>query len=567
LLIFVLIKCLRKMIKGRYKRDMKSAVIYCRVSSTRQIDGTSLETQKELCEKYASQHGLTVSRVFIERGESAKTADRPELKNIYEYIKKAPDVSHLLVYKIDRLSRAVEDQFGILKNLRDNGVTLLSVTENIDDTPAGRLMRNLLWSFAQFDNEQRGERIMLSTMARFKEGYWIYGAPRGYKMVRNPDTKRGECIPDKNAPLIKWAFERRVEGWTFQKIADGMNARGYISPKGKQIRPGELEQVLKNPFYHGLMKARGITVRGRHRPLIDSRKWKAAQIVNDENSRNAKERNYSNPKYPLKGLVHCAACGRKLTASASRNKSGTYYPYYHHGAKKCPLANNKPAGKLEEQFCDMLHNLRLREKHRELAKLFVLKVWQQKIESVIEDRRIIDKRRQDLLAEKKNLLALRRRAPDMYTDAEFIEQKEELNTALEEIELEHRKKYQKEKGFDRAVDLVFRYLARPNEAWLDLEIDAKRQFQRVLFPKGLTVDQEGFGTPEICNLLRFFQGIREKGIVDNQLVHQVGNVWNTIIEDIRALAQILDKPRPQSIVALGILEPTHEPARLAPALA
>ena len=127
--------------------EKPKAVVYVRVSSASQVEGTSLETQEERCREYAEREGYEVVKVFREEGVSAKMWQRPEFIRVLDFLKaQKGKVRLFIMYKIDRISRSVEDQYVILKALRDAGVEMRSATENIDDTPAGKLLRNMLWA-------------------------------------------------------------------------------------------------------------------------------------------------------------------------------------------------------------------------------------------------------------------------------------------------------------------------------------------------------------------------------------------------------------------------------------
>src|SRR6185437_6802222 len=105
-----------------------NAVIYCRVSSKEQVDGTSLESQEIACKEYAARHQLSISRVFVERGESAKFADRTQLLELLEFCRSRENrIDQLLVWKVDRLARNVGDHFNIKAALLKLGVKVTSV--------------------------------------------------------------------------------------------------------------------------------------------------------------------------------------------------------------------------------------------------------------------------------------------------------------------------------------------------------------------------------------------------------------------------------------------------------
>src|SRR5579864_7803431 len=110
-----------------------NGIIYCRVSSKEQVEGTSLESQELACLDYARRNNITVLKVFVERGESAKFADRTQLLGLLEFCRTRQNaVRVLLVWKIDRLARNVGDHFSITTSLKKQGIQVFSVTEPID---------------------------------------------------------------------------------------------------------------------------------------------------------------------------------------------------------------------------------------------------------------------------------------------------------------------------------------------------------------------------------------------------------------------------------------------------
>jgi len=136
---------------------MERAVIYVRVSDSRQVDNTSLESQESICRSWCELHSISVDRVFTEAGESAKTADRTEFQSMFAYLKRMRgSITHVLVYKLDRFSRSLDDTSLYGAQLRRLGIRLQSATEALSDTPSGRAMQGILAVMNQFDNETRG---------------------------------------------------------------------------------------------------------------------------------------------------------------------------------------------------------------------------------------------------------------------------------------------------------------------------------------------------------------------------------------------------------------------------
>src|SRR5690242_2374968 len=135
---------------------MLRAVLYCRVSTVEQTQNLSLQTQESACRTYASREGYEVAAVFVDRGESAKTADRPGFQRMLAFCRKGKGTPHaVIVYGLSRFSRNNADHHAIAALLRGQGIALRSVTEPIDDSAAGRFMEAVIAGMAQFDNDLR----------------------------------------------------------------------------------------------------------------------------------------------------------------------------------------------------------------------------------------------------------------------------------------------------------------------------------------------------------------------------------------------------------------------------
>lgn len=133
------------------------AIIYCRVSTKEQAEkGYSLEGQEKECRQFALNQGLEVVKVFVERGESAKTRDRTQLKNIIQYcVQNKKKLSAMIIWKYDRLARNLSDQTELVKNFSSLGIRLLSATENNEENAVGKLMRNIIGTQADIVDRVR----------------------------------------------------------------------------------------------------------------------------------------------------------------------------------------------------------------------------------------------------------------------------------------------------------------------------------------------------------------------------------------------------------------------------
>jgi len=131
------------------------AVIYCRVSTKDQVKNLSLSTQQKASEEFCQRNAWQVLQVFVEEGESAKTADRTELQRLLTFCRENRGrVQFVVVYSLNRFSRNKLTHHTLRALLAGFGVTLRSVTEPIDDSPTGKLVEGVIgcWRSAGWMN-------------------------------------------------------------------------------------------------------------------------------------------------------------------------------------------------------------------------------------------------------------------------------------------------------------------------------------------------------------------------------------------------------------------------------
>src|ERR1044071_659599 len=196
------------------------AAIYVRVSSTGQLgrdgdeDGYSIPAQIAACERKAADLGLSMAQAYVERAESARSDDRPVLQQM---MRELPDlgVTHLIVHKVDRLARNRLDDATLYERLVASGITLVSASENIDATPAGRLMHGMLATFAEYYSNNLATEIKKGLGQKHKLGGTPFKPPTGYEpkrdLVQGQDIRWVEVDPER-APLVTLAFDLYASG-------------------------------------------------------------------------------------------------------------------------------------------------------------------------------------------------------------------------------------------------------------------------------------------------------------------------------------------------------------------
>src|SRR4051812_27481130 len=171
------------------EQTVPNAILYVRVSTKEQAErdgdpeGYSIPAQREACKRKATSLDAAVIEEFVDRGESARTADRPELQRLLDFVLDNR-VTYVIVHKIDRLARNRADDVAINVALKQAGVQLVSVTENIDETPAGILLHGIMSSIAEFYSRNLANEVIKGLVQKAKNGGTPTPAPLGHLNVR-----------------------------------------------------------------------------------------------------------------------------------------------------------------------------------------------------------------------------------------------------------------------------------------------------------------------------------------------------------------------------------------------
>ena len=302
---------------------MKRCAIYTRVSTAMQAEKeyNSCEAQKDRIVSFInSQEDMVLFKEYSDPGYSGGDLNRPGLKELLRDIE-LEKVDAVLTYKIDRLTRSSKDFYALIDFFEMFKVSYISVTERFDtSSPSGRLLRNIMLTFAQFEREMTGERIKDKLEQKAKRGFWNGSAPPfGYKKI---DKKL--VVDKKNALFVKELFEKFVETKHFNEVLAlaRKNSVG-VQRTGKPISNNGLYYLLRNPIYIGKITWQGTYLPGVHQPIISEDLFLEAQNSVKETVK--AKRRYK--EYFLSSLVKCSECASTMTNSFT-NKTKRQYYYY-----------------------------------------------------------------------------------------------------------------------------------------------------------------------------------------------------------------------------------------------
>jgi len=338
--------------------ELTNCVIYCRVSSKEQIEGTSLESQEIACTEYAKTHKMQVLKTFVERGESAKFADRTQLIELIDFCRTSkPKVDALLVWKLDRFARNVGDHFNIKATLMKYGARVVSVTEPIDANPEGKLMETILAGFAQFDNDIRAARTVQGMRRKIQEGIFPWGPPLGYRSAdREGQKKTKPDEPDQPLfGLLQRAWREFATG--MYKKADMlrlMHSWGVETANRISMTAQSLDNFFRNPYYTGILVDpwSGEHHPGKHVPMVSPEDFARVQTIIARRNRSIahqKER----LEFPLRSFARCATCRQSLTGGWSKGRSRRY-AYYVCGNRTCDAQPNYQVEVVHDEFGALL---------------------------------------------------------------------------------------------------------------------------------------------------------------------------------------------------------------------
>jgi len=319
----------------------KRAVSYLRVSSSAQAEkdydseGYSLPAQRAACARKAASLGADVVEVYVERGESGtSTRRRSALSAMLERVS-AGDIDFVIVHKVDRLARRRADDSVIAQAIRSSGATLVSVSENIDESPSGMLLHGIMASIAEFYSMNLAAEVMKGTTEKAKRGGTPGRAKLGYLNVR--ETVDGReirtiAVDPVRGPLITQAFKLYSTGqYSLSELAAILEARG-LRNRPRRGNPetalgvNRLATMLRSDYYIGIVRYAGKTSQGRHPKLIDEQTFQQVQEVMDA-QRQSGERCWRHHSY-LRGTVYCGECDGRLIYTRAKGQAGAIYEYF-----------------------------------------------------------------------------------------------------------------------------------------------------------------------------------------------------------------------------------------------
>ena len=473
------------------KNQKKNVVIYVRVSTKEQVDeGNSLNTQEKLCREYCEKHGYEVVHVYIEQGESAKTALRTELQKMLLFCSdKKNKTSAVIIYKLDRLSRNTDDYSQIRLLLKRYGVEIKSITEYFENTPQGKFMENMFANVAQFDNDVRAERCAGGMKDAMREGRYVWMAPVGYDNVKVGGRSTIAQNPIMG-PLIKQTFEMVAKNThATEDVRKIMTELGLRIKNGKPLSKQYFYNMLKNRVYTGVIEKFGESHKGLFDPIVDELLFNQVQKVLSQRGKKQSQYKLDSEDFPLRRFVTNPE-GRKLTGSWSKGRSKKY-PFYRFEVK----GSNYNRDKFEKAFMQYMDqfavNQNLIQKLKSKLSEKLDNATKNEHKDSIKLSTHIDelKVRQNALIEK-NLKGV-------ISDSILSQQLALIEQEIFNSQIKLASIQETEIDFNELLDYVKTYLETPSIVWKEAKLDTKLRLQWFQFPQGVIFENGIYGTTQI----------------------------------------------------------------------
>ncbi len=377
-------------------KEKVKVYLYTRVSTALQIDGYSLDAQKNRMKAYAEFNDYEIAGEYEDAGKSGKSIDgRDEFMHMMEDIKCCKDnVSYVLVFKLSRFGRNAADVLSTLQVMQDFGVNLICVEDGIDSSKdAGKLMISVLSAVAEIERENIRIQTMEGRIQKAREGKWNGGfAPYGYDLVN------GELqVNEEEAKAVRLIFElyvhKKMGGRLIAQYLEKHDIKKlpHKNTHGDMFAASYIQNILQNPTYCGKIaygrrkqeKVRGtrndyhivwnddyLLADGIHQPLISVEEWEEAQArLRSQNVKYKRyERQANERAYLLTGIIKCPECGAGMYVSKSVKKKadGSFYKEFrYYGCKhrrmdkgaKCTFKTQLPMEMIDKAVTEVIVSL------------------------------------------------------------------------------------------------------------------------------------------------------------------------------------------------------------------
>ena len=348
-------------------------VAYMRYSSDNQTENSVAYQRRAIC-TYCATHGIKLVGEYVDEAYSATNDKRPAFREMIEDAKNSPEWSMVLVYDMSRFTRNNSDAVKYTNQLRDADIELVSITQTFGDSNEGFLLEGITNLINDYYSRNNAKHTHAGMMVKAQQGKHCGGTPPlGYNVGADGDL----VINEYEAEAVRLIFDMYELGYSYQEIADKLNARGYLNKRGNRFSKGSFDSILRQQKYIGTyrwntVKAKNskgehnshaykpldqqVFIEDRVPPIISDDQFNRVQALLD--STNASDKRPKNRyHYMLSGLkaLKCAKCGSYMIGKIVQSHGKTYLTYScpNRKSKSCDM-RDIPAAGLEAFVAEVL---------------------------------------------------------------------------------------------------------------------------------------------------------------------------------------------------------------------
>jgi DNA invertase Pin-like site-specific DNA recombinase len=510
--------------------EYKRALIYCRVSSERQVnEGHGLDSQEQRCVKRAAELGLEVAEIFPDGGISGGLFERPAMNKLIAYLDEHPKEKFVIIFDdLKRFARNVWVHLQLKTELAfKRQAKLECLNFKFEETSGGRFSELVMAGAAQLEREQNQEQVINKMKARLEAGYWTFCPPTGMTNV----SKLLRPV-EPHALIYKEAIEkyRDFELNTLEEIRQFIISKYTAHHISRTISLHGVKSILTNLLYCGYLEYEpwGVPRRkAQHEGFISYETFMAVQDRLNNSARPRLRKDYSDD-FPLRGFIVCPFHNKAMTAAWYKNKNGKLHPYYVCKVKGCPVRTVQKL-KLEGDFLELLQQTSPKPEATKGAQIVLGDLWDSRKKTEGTYQTSFAKELAELETANHNYLRV---LIPKATSTELISQYEnvvsdnlakiaKLKQELAKIKFSH-------DDFKAALGEVVDYLKEPVKHWESPNYKDKRLLLNMYFGQKLSYNKEtGFQTPQLPDILELITEIDASKI---HLVDMPGNTSNRLFD-------------------------------------
>ena len=507
--------------------EYKRALVYCRVSSERQVnEGHGLDSQEQRCLAYAQGKGLTVSKVFRDQGISGKLFERPAMQQLIAYLDSHKNERFVIIFDdLKRFARDVEVHLHLRTELvSQRGAKLECLNFNFEDSPAGRFVEMVIAGAAQLEREQNQIQVVQKMKARLEVGCWTFCPPPGLKFVK--DGTKGQILRPNGSTsaIFKAAIEkyRDYELNTLEEVQRFVLSQYSLHGIKRPLSLGGAKRILTNVLYAGCLEYEPWNIplkKNAHEGFISYETYLAVQdrLNNVSKPRIRKDVSLD---FPLRNYVVCFLCKHQMTAAWFKGRK-ELYGYYLCKQTGCAL-NRKTikAEVMEKEFINLLKKLAPSPEVLKLAQAVLVDLWENQKKNEGQVKAGLGLTIKNLEEKNKTLVERIAKANSESLIFEYEKAIAQNADEIKKLQKDLDKTKYSQDGFQTAVGAVFNYLSDPLKQWQTGKYEGKRLLLSMYFEQKLAYSLEsGFQTAQIPFVLGT---IRQKNISKTHLVEMPG---------------------------------------------